>query len=89
MIEIAHLLAVADAYKQATSLEDVTVSHRLFGDSKKLAALRTGSDITLGRFNAALHWFSANWPAAAVWPDEFNRPEPTAPTNTPTEKAVA
>lgn len=74
MIELAHLLAVADAYKAATSLEDVTVSHRVFGDSKKLAALRADADITLGRFNAALHWFSANWPEGAEWPTGVNRP---------------
>lgn len=75
MIDIGHLLALADAYKSATGLEDVTVSHRLFGDSKKLAALRTGSDITVGRFNGAMDWFSANWPANATWPEGIARPE--------------
>lgn len=74
MNEISHLLSVADAYKAATGLEDVTVSHRLFGDSKKLKALRDGSDITLGRFNAALHWFAENWPQTAKWPADVQRP---------------
>lgn len=74
MIEIAHLLAVADAYMIATSVKEVTLSHRLFGDSKKLTALRTGADITLTRFNAALAWFSENWPDETAWPASVARP---------------
>ena len=69
MLEIAHLLLIADEYKRATGLEDVTVSHRVFGDSKKLSALRGESDITVGRFNTAVAWFAANWPDGAIWPD--------------------
>ncbi len=74
MSEISHLLAVADAFKKATGLEDVTLSHRLFSDSKKLAALRNGADITVGRFNASLIWLSTNWPADAAWPQDVARP---------------
>tara|TARA_R110002049_G_scaffold23545_10_gene83668 strand:- start:52466 stop:52714 length:249 start_codon:yes stop_codon:yes gene_type:complete len=66
MNTIENLLAVADAYKRASGIEfDRTVSHRVFGDSKKLSALRTGSDITLRRYNDALLWFSENWPEQA------------------------
>lgn len=74
MTEIEHLLSVADAYKAALLIEDTTVSARVFDDSKKLAALRDGADITLGRFNKALMWFSANWPDGAVWPEDVMRP---------------
>lgn len=74
MTEIEHLLSVADAYKAALLIEDTTVSARVFDDSKKLAALRDGADITLGRFNKALVWFSANWPDGAVWPEDVMRP---------------
>lgn len=74
MTDISHLLSVADAYKAATGLEDVTLSHRLFADSKKLTALRNGADITLGRFNASMLWLSANWPAGAKWPNDVVRP---------------
>lgn len=76
MIKISDLLAVADAYEAGTRLEDVTLSHRLFADSKKLAALRAGADITVGRFNAAMLWLSDNWPVGAVWPVTVARPEP-------------
>lgn len=74
MIEISHLLEVADAYKAALSLRDETVSSRVFGDSKKLTHLRGNADITLGRFNGAMQWFSANWPETAVWPKSVARP---------------
>ena len=74
MQQIAHLLSVTDAYKSALGIEDTTVSARVFNDSKKLTALRTGADITVGRYNGAMHWFSANWPEGAVWPASVARP---------------
>ncbi|TRD03819.1 hypothetical protein FJV76_14385 [Mesorhizobium sp. WSM4303] len=75
MTEIAHLLSLADRFIGATSIKEVTLSHRVFGDSKKLAAIRSGADITLGRFNGALEWFSTNWPDEAEWPKGIARPE--------------
>lgn len=78
MIEIAHLLALADAFKKADPVSDTTLSFRMFKDSKKLAALRSGSDITTGRFNDAVQWFSDNWPDDAVWPSEVSRPKVAA-----------
>lgn len=66
MQTIEHLLRLADAYKQAAGVaEDITVSYRVFGDTKKLAALRAGGDITTRRFNAAIAWFGENWPNVA------------------------
>ena len=78
MLTVDHLLRLADAYRTATSLEEVTLSHRLFGDSKKLAAMRDGADITVTRFNNAMLWFAANWPDGAMWPDDIARPVPEA-----------
>lgn len=75
MTQISHLLSVADAYIAATSIKEVTLSHRLFGDSKKLTALREGADITVSRFNAAMTWFSDGWPDGAEWPADVPRPE--------------
>jgi hypothetical protein len=63
MMTIHALLAVADAYKIAASVEhDRTVSHRVFEDSKKLSALRGGAGIDVRRFNNAMVWFLENWP---------------------------
>lgn len=80
MADLNHLLTTADAYKAATGVpKDETVSSRAFGDSKKLSALRDGADITVGRFNATMRWFSLNWPSGAPWPAGVDRPaaEPT------------
>ena len=75
MALIAHLIRLADEYTRLTGSRDVTVSFWVFNDSKKLAALRGGSDITVTRFNAALVWFSANWPKGAEWPSDIDRPD--------------
>ena len=74
MLNTDHLTTLADVYGRALTLEEKTVSSRVFQDSKKLGAIRAGSDITVGRYNAALEWFSANWPSDAVWPDGVPRP---------------
>lgn len=74
MFQIAHLLTIVDEYRRVTRTEDRTVSSRVFADSKKLSALRTGADITTSRFNDAVVWFSKNWPEGAVWPDCIQRP---------------
>lgn len=69
MITINELLAVADAYKIAALVDhDRTVSHRVFEDSKKISALRTGAGIDVRRFNSALCWFFHNWPEGHVPP---------------------
>lgn len=64
MLKIIDLLAIAELYRVAAGLsEEKTVSHRVFGDSKRLTAMRShNADITVSRFHAALEWFAANWP---------------------------
>lgn len=74
MLEKSDLLLVADEYRRITGLEDVTVSHRVFGDSKKLSAMRGDASITLDRFNEAFRWFSEHWPENARWPVGVPRP---------------
>lgn len=75
MITIAHLLALADEFERVEVIEDKTLSFRVFGDSKKLAALRAEADIQTRRFNTAVQWFSDNWPTGAVWPVSIARPK--------------
>ena len=87
MIGIKHLLAIVDAYRAATGVEDTTVSHRVFSDSKKIEAMRTGADITLGRFNSAVLWFSENWPEGAEWPADVARPAKPTDQVAPNEAA--
>lgn len=77
MLQVAHLISIADAYKVAAGVEsDTTVSNRVFGDTKKLSALRRGADITVGRFNSAFDWFRSNWPAGAAMPAILSPSEP-------------
>lgn len=71
------LLTLADRYAVALGVPDITVSSRVFRDSKKIAALRGDADITLGRFNEAIEWFSANWPESVDWPGNIPRPPAT------------
>lgn len=78
MIDTSTLIDRADAYKQLCSIaEDSTVSYRVFGDTKKLTALRNGSDITVRRFNTAMRWFDQNWPEGPASADN-----PTSNTET-------
>lgn len=75
---ISHILDLTDGYAAAYGLRDVTVSSRVFGDSGKIAALRSGADITLRRYNATIEWFATHWPDATPWPPGVPRPGPAA-----------
>jgi hypothetical protein len=70
----ADLVLLADLYASANGLAEATVSSRVFDDSKRLAAIRSGKGITLRRFNDALRWFSNNWPESVDWPTGVTRP---------------
>jgi hypothetical protein len=74
MSAIRQLLALADEYRRVVDVDDTTVSWRLFGDSKKLKAIRDGADIQVTRWEKAVQWLSDNWPEGAVWPAEVARP---------------
>jgi hypothetical protein len=78
MPSIDFILTLAKAYAAAEQIELKTVSWRVFGDGKKLDALLSGSELQIGRYNAALIWFSVNWPAGAAWPPNVPRPEAEA-----------
>lgn len=76
MLTIRTILALTDAFREKSGLADKTISNRIFGDSKKIARLRAGADLTTARFNAALQWFSDHWPAGQPWPADIDRPDP-------------
>lgn len=80
MADALDLVRIADLYAAALGgLPEKTVSHRVFGDSKKLAMIRAGADITLTRFNYAMAWFAAFWPEGAERPVELARYLPPQP----------
>lgn len=74
MPDTSHILILADEWLRATGLRETILSNRLFEESKKLALLRAGGDLTLARYRLAVQWFSSNWPEGAAWPDTVVRP---------------
>ena len=74
MSGIDQLLVLARAYAAAEGLELSTVSWRVFGDTKKLGAIETGSDIQVRRYEKGVQWFSDNWPSGLGWPQDVDRP---------------
>jgi hypothetical protein len=68
------LLTVAREYARATNRTLGTVSFLALGDGKRLKEIEGGADITTGRLERTLAWFSDNWPPEGVWPAEVARP---------------
>ena len=80
MILTDQLLVVADAFCAAKGLSRARVSTLVFNEGKKLDAIALrGADLATGRFEMAMHWFSDNWPDAAVWPQQVARPGRVVP----------
>lgn len=70
-----HLLIVSDAFAAARKLSRSRVSTIVFGDGRKLDLMHEqGADIRTRRFEAAMRWFSNNWPDGAAWPEAVPRP---------------
>lgn len=75
---IRHLIDLANRYCAATGKTRIALSKRVFNDGKVLDNLVDGKDITIGRFERAMRWFSENWPEGAEWPKHINRPKAEA-----------
>lgn len=73
------LLMVAGAYCKARSLSLARVSVLVFNDGKKLDGIANkGVDLSTGKFEHAMQWFSTNWPDGAEWPSKIDRPRAKA-----------
>lgn len=68
------LIQLSERYASARGLSISRVSTLVFADGKVLTRISKGGDLTTGRFEAAISWFSANWPEGAAWPAEIDRP---------------
>lgn len=89
MISTETLVAIADLFRTASGgMRETTLSHRIFGDSKKLTALRGSADITVGRFNAAMCWMAENWPEGHDRPVSLAAYVPKSSDPTPEEDAA-
>lgn len=64
MLTVPNLIRIADRFRELADIpKETTLSHRMFGDSKKLRQLRDRStDLTLSRFIGALSYLADNWP---------------------------
>lgn len=87
MLTKTDLLSVADVYLAATGQPEGRVSYWVFNDTKTLRNLRAGATISIDRFNAALTWFAARWPADVALPAVLAGlappPEGPSPDQTP------
>ncbi len=85
------LLKLSDHYAAARGLSISRVSTLVFADGKVLTRISSGGDLTTGRFEAAIAWFSDNWPAGVDWPSDIERPvsHSTSPDYLPSGEAGA
>lgn len=81
------LLNLIDLFLAASGMRETTLSYRMLRDSKKIADLRVGRDITTGRYEEALRWMAQNWPDGADRPSEL--PPAPAPELEPTPEEDA
>mgnify|MGYP003404905483 CR=1 FL=1 len=78
MLLTEQLTAVARAFCAARGLSTARVSTLVFNDGKKLEAIASkGVDLSTGKFEAGMQWFSDRWPEGLEWPEGVLRPEPT------------
>lgn len=76
MFTHSDFLTLIDQYKLVANIEsDGALSARMFNDGKKIAALRTGKDITLGRLISGIDWLRENWPVGEPMPEALSTHE--------------
>lgn len=69
------LLRLSDLYSNWRWVRLTTLGRMINGSSSFFKRLNQGR-VTIRSAEAALCWFSANWPADLDWPEEIDRPEP-------------
>lgn len=74
-----HLLGLIDAFAAAKGLSGSRVTTLAMNSGSVYRFLREGKDITVGRLESAVRWFSDNWPADLPWPEGIARPAAKAP----------
>ncbi len=74
------LIAVANAYSEATGTSLSTLSTKLFNGGGRLTAIAAGGDLNTRNFENAMRWFSENWPDGSPWPAGVGRPLPAEVT---------
>jgi hypothetical protein len=71
----ADLLAAATAYAGARQITFATLGRYVANDSRFFTKIQEGSrSFSVARYEAAMAWFSWNWPDGVPWPRDVRRP---------------
>lgn len=74
------LILISDRYGAARGVGRKRVSTIVLNRGQTLDKIAEGhADVTTSTFEAAMRWFSANWPPEAEWPASVPRPGVTVP----------
>lgn len=68
-----HLILLIESYAAACGLSPSRVSTVALNAGHTYQNLLNGKDITVGRCERAMRWFSDNWPDGAEWPAGIER----------------
>lgn len=71
---VGHLFDLMEAYRKATNLGEATVGRFCAADGRFFTRLRDGKTFTARKYDEVVLWFASNWPEAAEWPAEIERP---------------
>ena len=77
MSEPSHVAHLIEVYAAAKGASPHTVARKCSGDGRTYARLTNGHDITTGRAQRILQWFSKKWPPDLPWPHDIHRPAPS------------
>jgi hypothetical protein len=70
------ILLVSDIYCAANGRGRKRVSTLALSRGSKLDDIASGADLTTRSYEAAMLWFSNNWPDGVEWPAAVHRPAP-------------
>lgn len=74
MNQIQQMLRLIDVFAAARGISTSRVTTIVFNSGAMYQRLSAGADITVGRIERAMQWFSDNWPDDLDWPDGIARP---------------
>ena len=74
--DVQQLLRLARLYRTRKGLSLSTVSLYAAGQGRLMERLESGCEITVGRRDRILQWFSDHWPEGFAWPEDIDRPAP-------------
>lgn len=72
------LLLLIETLAKARHVSVSRISTIVFNHGTMHSRLAAGADITVGRAEEAIRWFSDNWPEGVEWPESVTRPDPKA-----------